>query len=57
MKTTALAAFEHGSLECDDPVVRAPRPAADPLVGPFEQRKSRTRGSGADGCVHRTFIL
>src|ERR1035441_1734828 len=36
-------------------VGRAPWPAADPLVGLLEHRKSRTRGSGADGGVRPTF--
>jgi hypothetical protein len=27
-------------------------PAADPLVGLLEHRRSRTRGSGADGGAH-----
>jgi TatD DNase family protein len=35
-------------------VGRAPWPAADPLVGLLEHRKSRTRGSGADGGVRPT---
>jgi hypothetical protein len=36
-------------------VGRAPWPADDPLVGLLEHRKSRTRGSGADGGVRPTF--
>src|ERR1035441_118317 len=36
-------------------VGRAPWPAADPLVGLLEHRKSRTRGSGADEGVRPTF--
>jgi hypothetical protein len=39
----------------DDFVGRAPWPAADPLVGLFKHRQSRTRGSGADGGVRPTF--
>jgi len=39
----------------DDFVGRAPRPAADPLVGLLEHTKSRTRGAGADGGVRPTF--
>jgi hypothetical protein len=39
----------------DDSVGLAPRPADDPLVGLLEHRKSRTRGSGADGGVRPTF--
>jgi hypothetical protein len=35
-------------------VGRAPWPAADPLVGLPERRKSRTRGSGADEGVRPT---
>ena len=41
----------------DDFVGRAPWPAADPLVGLFKHRQSRTRGSGADGGVRPTFWL
>ena len=38
-------------------VGRAPRPAADPLVGLLEHRKSRTPGSSADEGVGPTFRL
>jgi hypothetical protein len=40
-----------------DFVGQAPWPAADPLVGLLGRRKSRTRGSGADGGVRPTFWL
>ena len=40
---------------CDDLVGRAPRPAADPVVGLLKHAKNRTRGSGADEGVRPTF--
>src|ERR1019366_469073 len=40
----------------DDFVGRAPRPAADPLVGLLEHTKSRTRWSGPDEGVRPTFV-
>ena len=44
-------ALHHAQISAafDDFVGRAPRPAADPLVGLLKRTKSRTRGSGADG--------
>ena len=40
---------------CDDLVGRTPWSAVDPLVDLLERRKSRTKGSGADGGVRPTF--